>query len=394
MSPEQRTSSRDIDLTTDIYAVGVILYEIATGRKPMGRFKPPSELSPRVARKYDDIILKCLEQEPNDRFRSAVDLKDALLSALYDTQTAKKPGKSDVGSSVRGFIGNCSFLDTIKESQYGATYLVENKADGCLYIIKKCLRREMGLREAKILARLDHPNIAKIYGAGGDASKNVIVSEYAPGGSLADRLVRQYEVGEALVIARQIASGLSFAHKNNIIHGNLRPSNILFDARDQVKLTDFALPEHYAKRSMNWYSAPERKKDKRSDVYSAGVVLHQMFTTRIPEFDESGAIAWRGTDRAIPLAACKLIGNMVNRDVTRRIGSIEEVIARIEQLQSERQNILSTSDNSTLVSHTPRKHDRLRLALLIALLMATLLLAAFYANDNGFLDSLFPLTSG
>jgi serine/threonine-protein kinase len=389
MSPEQKLSSGKVDCRTDLYAVGVILYEITTGRKPLGRFKPPSEVNPKVSRKLNDIVLKCLDQDPKDRYQTAVELKDDLLSAVYDKKPADESVAQEDGTTVAGFVGNCTFLDTLKETQFGATYLVENRVDGKLYVIKKTIRREMGLREAKILAKLDHPNIIKIHGAGGDANKNVIVTEYAQGGSLADRLVKPYPVGAALTIFKQIASALNLAHRNNIVHGNLRPSNILFDPEDRVKLTDFSLPEHYPKKGKNWYAAPERKKERSSDVYSAGVILHQLLTNQIPIFDSYGRLIWQSGQIGIPPEITNLVAKMLRRDTSERCCSFEEILAEIEQSEKTSERSKERGAWQARRIKLLRKPRRARLLTLILLLILVAVVVAFLVIDPELLHSLF-----
>ena len=83
MSPEQRENSATVDQTTDIYAVGVMLYEVLTGRKPEGRFKLPTELNPQLSTGFDEIVKKALQPDRRDRFQKAVEMKDALLAVMY-----------------------------------------------------------------------------------------------------------------------------------------------------------------------------------------------------------------------------------------------------------------------------------------------------------------------
>ena len=98
--------------------------------------------------------------------------------------------------------------------------------------------------------------------------QTVIISGYAQGGSLAERMVRKYKWEKGMEIVLAIAAGLDFAHKNNVIHGNLRPSNILFDESEEIKLCDFGLPQHYdAEGKKNWYAPPEHKQSKQGDIY-------------------------------------------------------------------------------------------------------------------------------
>jgi serine/threonine protein kinase len=88
--------------------------------------------------------------------------------------------------------------------------------------------------------------------------------------------------------AEEICEGLSFAHKNRIIHGNLRPSNILFTQSGIAKIADFGIQEHYADREtpQNWYSVSGEEKSPKTDIYSAGVIFHQMLTGN-PNFEKA-----------------------------------------------------------------------------------------------------------
>jgi len=396
MSPEQKTSSRNVTLTTDIYSIGVMLYEIITGTRPMGHFKKPSELNPEVPTSFDEIVLKCLCQEPAERFQSAVALKDAILKASADSSKQseeKKAIKDQV--TAKDFVGRCVFLDTIKETKYGATYLVENRADGSLYIIKKLINRQLGLKESKLLAKLDHPNIIKIFGAGGDASKNVIVSEYAQGGSLDSRMANQFDVESSLAIFRQIANGLQFAHRHNIVHGNLRPSNIMFDNDETVKLCDFALPEHYSGSGTNWYSAPERKKTRLSDIYSAGVVLHLLLIKKLPLFDTYGRLIWQPVDTTIPFDVRDLIHRMLKKSPKDRCQSFGEVLKILDDYSV---SIQAARNAPRIVAEKSESIKKFRLSpffiALIILLAAAIILLALFGGEWGVWDAIFDLTSG
>ncbi|HZV03288.1 MAG TPA: protein kinase [Planctomycetota bacterium] len=86
MSPEQKINAKSVDHKADIYALGVIVYEAFTGKLPLGKFKLPSEINPKLPRELDAIVQKCLEAEPKDRYGSCAELKAVLLQARAATK--------------------------------------------------------------------------------------------------------------------------------------------------------------------------------------------------------------------------------------------------------------------------------------------------------------------
>ncbi|MCX6834191.1 MAG: protein kinase, partial [candidate division Zixibacteria bacterium] len=337
MSPEQKVSSTNVDQTTDIYALGVIIYEILVGKKPLGRFKMPSELDSKIPPEYDVIVQKCLAQEPKDRFQTAEELKIAILNVIGGGKSQKSASDYSV-ADVESFVGNCQYLDTIKESKFASTILVENKVSKKLYVIKKHTRGEVGRKEAKLLTTLKHPNIINILGSGGDLKHTVVVSEYAQGGCLAERMVRRYDWEKAMKIGLQIAAGLDFAHKNNIIHGDVRPSNVLFDIADVAKICDFGLPVHYdASGKKNWYCPPERKPSRQGDIYAVGVILHQLMASRNPAYDAGGNLRLDDVAGQIPDEIQKILSKLLAVRVSHRYTTMAEMQLDYDDFNQRRQ---------------------------------------------------------
>jgi serine/threonine protein kinase len=346
MSPEQKVSSTAVDQTTDIYAMGIILYEILTGMRPEGRFKLPSEVSPSIDPGYDDVVQKCLAQEAKDRYQSAVELKNDLLNVLSGVHQ-KLPHSDYSTQDTDSIIGKCRYLDTIKETRFSSTILVENRLNKRLYVIKKHSKGEAGKKEAKLLTTLKHKHILNILGSGGDNRNTVIVLEYAQGGSLAERMVRKYHWEKALAISLDVASGLDFAHKNNIMHGNLRPSNILFTAGEEVKISDFGMAPHYdSRRKKNWYAPPEHKVSRQGDIYALGVIIHQLITGRNPEYDAADRLKLTDIERDLPEEVAAMLRKALAIRVARRYKSVEQLLADWEEFQER----LQRSRQEALVS--------------------------------------------
>lgn len=155
------------------------------------------------------------------------------------------------------------------------------------------------MREARILADLEHPNIVPVLDFGGENSLPYIVMRYMPGGTLEDRIAgRPMPLAQIVPIVQNIAAALDYAHAAGIIHRDLKPSNILFDERGYGSLSDFGLAK-LAERVITRltfsgamvgtldYMSPEQamgeqEVDARSDVYSFGVILYEMLTGHVP----------------------------------------------------------------------------------------------------------------
>jgi serine/threonine-protein kinase len=150
-------------------------------------------------------------------------------------------------------------------------------------------------------------------------------------------MVRKYEWPRAMEIITQIAAGLDFAHKNNIVHGNLRPSNVLFDADEKVKLADFGQPPHYdAPNKKNWYNPPEHKKSVRGDIYAMGVIMHQLVTHQNPQYDSRSHLYLGDMKVDLPDEIVAMMGKMLAVRVGNRYQSCEELLLVWEDFQRRR----------------------------------------------------------
>ncbi|MCP5048782.1 MAG: protein kinase [bacterium] len=101
IAPEQKESSRNVDGRADIYSIGVILYQLITGRKPQGAFPPPRDIVPFISPKLDQMVMKCLQPLPADRYKNAHNLADELfrsLDNLGNPGTIKPPASKGPGT--------------------------------------------------------------------------------------------------------------------------------------------------------------------------------------------------------------------------------------------------------------------------------------------------------
>ncbi len=150
--------------------------------------------------------------------------------------------------------------------------------------------------EAQILARLNHPNIVQVYDWGEFSGYYFICMEYVEGESLKEIIEKKAPLPTETIAdyAVQISSALLTAHKNNLIHRDIKPQNIIVTPEEKVKVTDFGIAKSITTdvtKTLNimgtaHYISPEQAKgevlDHRTDIYSLGIVLYEMLTADVP----------------------------------------------------------------------------------------------------------------
>ncbi|WP_442599455.1 Stk1 family PASTA domain-containing Ser/Thr kinase [Neobacillus sp. D3-1R] len=157
-------------------------------------------------------------------------------------------------------------------------------------------------REAQSATSLAHPNIVNIFDVGEEDGLYYIVMEFVDGQTL-KQYIQQHaplKVDEALEIMKQLTSAISHAHQNHIVHRDIKPHNILIDRKGNVKITDFGIAMALSATSITQtnsvlgsvhYLSPEQARggtaNKKSDIYSLGIVLFEMLTGRLPFSGES-----------------------------------------------------------------------------------------------------------
>ena len=199
--------------------------------------------------------------------------------------------------------------------------------------------------EARAAARLDHPHVATLYDSGeADDGRLFIVMAYYQGESLRERIARaQLPVGDALRIAAQIASALAAAHSAGIVHRDVKPANVLFDASGAARLADFGI----AKLLVDWdvitrdaavgtpaYMSPEQLRgdvDASADLWALGVMLHEMLTGHRPRAG-SNALSWADALASFDASVRAILATLLTEDRARRPSSAASVRDALDAL--------------------------------------------------------------
>ncbi len=158
MAPEQHQGIAMTSSLSDIYSIGVVMYELFSGQLPSAHPVPLSAYDPGITPALDSLVMKCIEQDPKKRPESVEEVKTQLLLAMKGQHIAEEQ-VSRAGEGLAAIKQKFGLLDVMQEDQHGAVYLYEDKSSHKLLVIKKRTNSFSGFREAKMLHNLKHPNV-------------------------------------------------------------------------------------------------------------------------------------------------------------------------------------------------------------------------------------------
>ncbi len=317
-APEVLTGA-SVDPRSDIYAVGALAYHLLLGRPPLAagegedaRVTAPRDLDPTLPSRLESALLRALEARPEDRFRSAEKMA-VLLARIASGGPGRKERQLRKTTSAVPVIG-----DTIGEYRVraelgsggmGTVLLARDEVlerDVAIKVLRSLDERERErLRaEARTMAKVDHPNVVRVFTLGEHAGAPYLVMEHVPGTTVEKRIEsapQGLSVDEALAIADQTARGLEAVHEAGLLHGDVKPSNVLIGPAFRVGVMDFGLARALGSfqgdesrvAGTPAYCPPERIHGRivpelapRADLYSLAVMTFEMLTGRLPFLED------------------------------------------------------------------------------------------------------------
>lgn len=244
-------------------------------------------------------------------------------------------------------------------------------------------------RESQAAAGLSHPNIVGVYDVGREGNINYIVMELIDGETL-NKIIEEeapMDYRKVIDISKQVAQALRVAHKNKIIHRDVKPHNIMITSDGVVKLADFGIARAVNDTTLSTgskivgsvhYFSPEQARgnyvDERSDIYSLGIVMYEMLTGRVP-FDGDNPVTValkhineeiippRELEPGIPPALERCVMKATNKYQTKRYSSADELIQELDNI-SFVTDVVGTSifESSDIVERRNKRRDEFKKA--------------------------------
>jgi serine/threonine protein kinase/Tol biopolymer transport system component len=393
MAPEQ-LRGEVTDHRTDVWSLGVVIYEMLTGRPPFGGasetevvlaiLKRPvssmAALRPDVPPALERVVTRALAKDPEARHARMEGLRVELRS-LAATVPPVSPDADETLPEVpisflptgpakaveqAGRLDRFEILELLGGGGMGVVYKARDTRLARTVALKLLApeltrdprARERFEREARAASSLDHPNLCTILELG-DApdGRLYLAMPFYDGETLRRKIDRgPLSVEEALDVASQIALGLAKAHRNGIVHRDVKPGNLIVTGDGVVKILDFGLAKLAglavasgigSSAGTPAYMSPEQARgdevDARTDLWSLGVVLYEMLAGRRPfQGEREQAVIYallherprplRELRPEVPVELARIVERLLAKEPEGRYPSIEEPLTRLRAL--------------------------------------------------------------
>lgn len=386
-APEQWKGGQ-VDGRADIFSFGVVLYEMITGRAPfpgqsvIERITATMNVDPEPVTNYasvpnqlEHVVRKALAKDPNRRYQSMTELLQELERLKQQPASSGEQATVMVEAGPTILAGRYRVLKELGEGGMGKVYQAKDLKLDRTVAIKELRQgiladekaRARFLREASLLAQLNHRNIATVHDIIEDGHQVYIIMEYIEGERLLDKIKRgPLPAEEAYQYALEVAEALAEAHRRRIIHRDIKSANIMITTGGHAKVLDFGLAKQIASAQAldtgltetvaaeltgtrvtfgtPKYMSPEQRLtadvDERSDIFSYGVVLCEMWVGEftfmgevIAELLEADPQAWPAPLNRIPQQWHALLKKSLAKDLYQRYQSFSELIADLKHVK-------------------------------------------------------------
>lgn len=302
-----------IDQRSDIYSLAVTLYYMISGEFPYDSPVPHGTPTPfhfplAIPATLEKVILRDLSRDREDRHASLTEMirdLDAASSEELDTVVVTPDRKGQKFYQGYLFAGRYVIDKRLGKGGMGSVYKATDKILDVPVAVKtlnpELSQSEQALarfkREVILARKVAHPNVCRIYDIGENEGVHYVSMEYLAGITLADMLLTKgaFPIETGLAILRQILTALQEAHRAGVIHRDLKPQNIMVDQDQRACIMDFGISVSQEVSRLTAtgmmigtprYMAPEQfgegQADQRTDIYSAAVIMFEMFTGRLP----------------------------------------------------------------------------------------------------------------